>query len=155
MNTVWERKEKESLREASENIQLRRKFLWIQGWLAAAPDPHIANIPVHYCNSMQREVSPGQYCWALKVKVNEMSCDYITVWKWMMVGYFSSNHRLVGNISAQVNYVKLFTRLTIISCRPNWNIMGGMEIFAKEAEQFCHLYASKMLALWGSKTAYV
>lgn len=27
--------------------------------------------------------------------------------------------------------------------------MGGMEIFAKEAEQFCHLYASKMLALWG------
>lgn len=70
-----------------------------------------------------------------------------------MVGYFSPSCRFVGKISAQVNYIKLFTKLTVISSRPNWNIMGGLEIFAKEAEWFCQLYASKPLMVWGSKMA--
>lgn len=57
-----------------------------------------------------------------------------------MVGYFSPRYGFVRKISAQVNDVKLFAKLTAISSRSNWNIMGGLEIFAKEAEWFCQLY---------------
>lgn len=71
-----------------------------------------------------------------------------------MVGYFSPSRRFVGKISVQVNYVKLFTKLTVISSRPNWNIMGGLGIFAKEAEWFCQLHASETITVWGSEIAY-
>lgn len=57
-----------------------------------------------------------------------------------MVDYFNPRHGIVRKISAQVNYVKLFAKLTVISSRSNWNIMGGLGIFAKEAEWFCQLY---------------
>jgi len=49
-----------------------------------------------------------------------------------MVGYFNPRRKFVGKISVQVNYVKLFAKLTVISSRPSWNIMGGLEIFAKK-----------------------
>lgn len=62
------------------------------------------------------------------------------VWKWVVVDYFNPSHGFVKKISAQVNYVKLFAKLTVISSRSNWNIMGGLEFFAKEAEWFCQLY---------------
>lgn len=125
---------------------------WIQGQLLLV---HILHTFLCIIVIQCREVSPGQHDWTLKINVNKMSCNCITVWKWVTVGYFSSNRRLVGDISAHVNYVKSSIRLTIISSRPNWNVMGATEIFAKEAEQFCHLYASKMLAVGGSKSAYV
>lgn len=54
-----------------------------------------------------------------------------------MVDYFNPSHGFVRKISAQVIYVKLFAKLTFISSRSNWNIMGGLEIFAEEVEWFC------------------
>lgn len=71
-----------------------------------------------------------------------------------MVGYFGPGRRFVGKISVQVNYMKLFTKLTVISSRLNWNIMRGLEIFAKEAECFCQLHASETVTVWGSEIAY-
>lgn len=39
----------------------------------------LTHVPVYYYSSTHRKVSPEQHCWALKVRVNGMKCDCVTV----------------------------------------------------------------------------
>lgn len=63
------------------------------------------------------------------------------------MGRCRPSRRCVGQLSAREKGMKLFAELTAVSSRRNWNVVGGREIFAGEAEWFCQLCACKAPSL--------